>query len=369
MAGESRNLPVSIKDDTPFYPASDDVNPAGFLFDDTSTDTVDEDDVGAARMSSSRVLYANPTGATGTALFPAAAAAADAETNPTETRIAADTRGFNGTTWDRLRAGAVANVAAATGYLDALAVALYNATLPTITDTRYEALHLGSRGSLQTNLLSTNGTVGAVVNTGGAVSMSLDQLAGTAVTGGADVSADGYGVGVGANYQRILNFNYLFNGTTMDRLRGGFASDGQGATGLLWAHPTLFNNTTYDRMRGNIDGTALASAARTVATNSADLTNYNGNTVDVFIDVTAWTAGSITVTIQGKDVLSGKYYTILAGTAIGSATTQILRVGPGILSAANASAQYALPRTWRVSVAVGTADSITYSIGFSTTVA
>lgn len=126
-----------------------------------------------------------------------------------------------------------------------------------------------------------------------------------------------------------------------------------------------FNGATWDRERGNVDATLLASAARTAATQSADQTNYNGRGLHVVIDVTAWTAGSITVTIQGKDSVSGKYYTILASAALAAVGTTILRVYPGLTASANAAANDILPRTWRVSVAVGTADSITYSIGAS----
>lgn len=44
-------------DDSPFTPGSDTVFPMGALFDDVSTDTVDEGDIGAPRMSGSRLLY------------------------------------------------------------------------------------------------------------------------------------------------------------------------------------------------------------------------------------------------------------------------------------------------------------------------
>ena len=82
----------------------------------------------------------------------AAAAAADAFANPTSGGALAFLKGFNGTTWDRIRAGAVANVAAATGFLSALGVGIYNATPPTLTDTRYNALQLTVNGELITSL-------------------------------------------------------------------------------------------------------------------------------------------------------------------------------------------------------------------------
>lgn len=61
--------------------------------------------------------------------------------------------------------GDVNNVAAATGYLDAFAVARYNATLPTITDTRFNGLQVGSRGSLHAELWGSDAATAVNVGT------------------------------------------------------------------------------------------------------------------------------------------------------------------------------------------------------------
>ena len=84
------------------------------------------------------------------------------------------------------------------------------------------------------------------------------------------------------------------------------------------------------------------------------------------IDVTAISATpSVTFTIQGKDDLSGKYYTILASAAITGTGTTVLRVYPGLTAAANLTANDVLPGTWRLITTHGDADSITYSVGAS----
>jgi len=44
-------------DDTEFTPGIDEVSPAGYVFDDTAPDSIDEDDVGAGRMSANRNQY------------------------------------------------------------------------------------------------------------------------------------------------------------------------------------------------------------------------------------------------------------------------------------------------------------------------
>ena len=143
---------------------------------------------------------------------------------------------------------------------------------------------------------------------------------------------------------------------------GGGAVRGIGT--LSWGY--LFNGSTWDRERANTEETILASAARTATTNSADFTNFNARGGHFQINVTSITATpSITPTIQGKDPVSGTYYDILVGTAITTTGITILKVYPGILAIANGAASDILPRTYRVSVAHGDADSITYSVGAS----
>jgi hypothetical protein len=86
----------------------------------------------------------------------------------------------------------------------------------------------------------------------------------------------------------------------------------------------------------------------------------------VIIDVTAVTATpALTVRIQGKDPASGKYYDILVSTAIATAITTVLKVGPGLTAAANLVANDMIPAVWRVTVTHGDTDSATYSVGAS----
>lgn len=128
---------------------------------------------------------------------------------------------------------------------------------------------------------------------------------------------------------------------------------------------SLFNGTTWDRARNNTDVTVLASAARTATLNSGDLTNYDGRGLHVVVDVTAAGTGSITITIQGKDAVSGQYYTLLAGAAITTISTNVYKVYPGLTASANAVASDILPRTYRILITHNNANSITYSVGAS----
>lgn len=108
----------------------------------------------------------------------------------------------------------------------------------------------------------------------------------------------------------------------------------------------------------------LTSSARTATTNSADQTNPHYKRVHVIFDVTVVSGTpSLTAAVQGKDLTSGKYYTLVTGAAVTATGTQVLKVGPGFTVTANVSVADALPEVWRVTVTHGTSDSVTYSVG------
>lgn len=132
-------------------------------------------------------------------------------------------------------------------------------------------------------------------------------------------------------------------------------------------YPYLYNSVTttgsWDPMRGNIGFTALASASRTVSTNSSDFMNAGGVSLTVYVDMTVVGTGSITVSIQEKDPVSGVYTAMLTGAAITTNSHTIYRVGPGLTAAANAVANAFLPRTFRIAVVANNANAATFSIG------
>lgn len=112
--------------------------------------------------------------------------------------------------------------------------------------------------------------------------------------------------------------------------------------------------------------TLFASAARTTAQTGDDQYNLGYRGLHCVIDLTA-VAGSpsLTFTLQGKDRLSGKYYTLLASAALTGTGTTVLRLYPDLTASANVTVNDVLPECWRLNVAVGTADSVTYSVGVS----
>lgn len=126
-----------------------------------------------------------------------------------------------------------------------------------------------------------------------------------------------------------------------------------------------FNESNWDRQRGNTNLTIFASAARTSDPTPADKTNYNAKGLHVVLDCTVSGTGSITLTIQGKDSVSGSYYTLLAGAAVSSISTNVYKVYPNAPVTANVSAPDIIPRTFRVIVTHNNANTITYSVGAS----
>jgi hypothetical protein len=98
---------------------------------------------------------------------------------------------------------------------------------------------------------------------------------------------------------------------------------------------------------------------------SADQQNLGRRGLKLTVDITA-NAGAFTftVTIQGKDPLSGKYYTLLQSAALAANGTTILTVYPGVTPAANVAVSDVLPSTWRVSVTLATSNA-TATIGGS----
>lgn len=170
-----------------------------------------------------------------------------------------------------------------------------------------------------------------------------------------------------------LGFDYGYNGATWDRnMSLGDDADGVGTfprgRQLVNGRQYAYNGAGWDRVRNNLEGTLLASAARTVATSSATMTNHNATGVRITLDVTAASGtGGIQIRPEGYDIASGKWVPInVAPAAVTTVSTTVYVVYP------NASGGYPtqstpqpLPRTWRVTAAHVDGSSYTYSVGYS----
>lgn len=123
------------------------------------------------------------------------------------------------------------------------------------------------------------------------------------------------------------------------------------------------SNTLLENMGSK--GLATLSAASTQTTTTPDQDNFNSLGIKVVVDITAISGvgATLVVTLQGKDTVSGKVYTILASAGLTATGTTVLTVYPGGAVAANVSANDHLPRTWNVKYVIsGTTPSITGTI-------
>lgn len=107
----------------------------------------------------------------------------------------------------------------------------------------------------------------------------------------------------------------------------------------------------------------LAPSAARTADWQAPLSNVNARALHLIMDITAFTAGSVTVTVFGKDRASGKLYVILASAALAAVATTILKVGSGLTAAANLVANDLVPKDLVFDFNHADATSITYSAG------
>lgn len=99
---------------------------------------------------------------------------------------------------------------------------------------------------------------------------------------------------------------------------------------------------------------------------SADYVNAQNRGIVVVVNISAisGTSAALQVTIQGKDMASGNYYTLLQSASLTATGLTTLTVYPGIAAASNTAADASLPQNWRVSFSIsGTSPSVTGTIG------
>ena len=184
------------------------------------------------------------------------------------------------------------------------------------------------------------------------------------------------------------------NATTLAESTSGARITISGATFSGGADNALVSGITVDGveiMSGTeIFVTDLATTATNIAANITAFTstpNYNAVAVGAKIEIESvsggdalvvvatsvviattdadFNANDITFTLQGKDTLSGNYYTILASTAVNSVTTRILKVYPGLTVSANLVASDILPQTYRVTTTHVDDSPVTYSVAIN----
>lgn len=110
------------------------------------------------------------------------------------------------------------------------------------------------------------------------------------------------------------------------------------------------------------------SAVGAGTVNGPDQPNVAGKGINVYINITAitGTTPTLTVTVQGKDPASGQYFNILTSAALNATGFTRLIIYPGITVAANAADSDVLPDTFRITYTVGgTGPSVSATISGS----
>lgn len=166
----------------------------------------------------------------------------------------------------------------------------------------------------------------------------------------------------------------LFGNSSANTLRAlltatGFGTGGSGASTLMVAdaRASAANAGTYEPVFNNLNTSILASAARTTTQTSADQTNPNHRGIKIVLDVTVAGSGSITLTLNGKDLNSGKYYNILTGSAVSTISTNVYTVFPGAtaVGSGNVTVSDMISRLFQIVETANNANTMTYSVSYS----
>lgn len=210
----------------------------------------------------------------------------------------------------------------------------YNSTKPTLTN--------GQRGDTQVEIngATTVALYGKVTNPGD-TPILLDST------------------GNNVRTQIYSGATNLSNAITPSDALSNSTALGTVSMGLLWS------GANWQLSRNVNATTLLASAARTVTTNSSDQTNYNHRGFLLVVDISSIGTGSITPTIQVKDSISANYKTIwTAAAALIANGTYVYPVYPGSLGAASFTeiVNAIVGRTWRLAMTANNANSVTYSV-------
>ena len=114
-----------------------------------------------------------------------------------------------------------------------------------------------------------------------------------------------------------------------------------------------------------VSGSRAFSGVTTTQT-FTDIKNVGSRGIVVVLDMTVVGTGSVTVTINGKDPGSGKYYLLLSGAAVvGNTTTRYTVYPTGIAAVANVTAVDVIPEYVQIVVTANNANATTYTVGFT----
>lgn len=267
--------------------------------------TIAADDISGVQYQRTKIVWgtdgtatdvsaSNPLPVTGSLTvdseFPVAASLADGTSNPSTTKVGSHLMVFNGTTWDRARGDTT----------NGLAVDVTRVQGTVTVDSE-----LPSAAALADNTANpTVPGIGGFLHGYNGTTWDRIKAAKTSVSS----------ISTGAAHTSTVRYN----GTdfSVDNSASNVSDAGTGASSGASAS-LLFNGSTFDRARNNVEGTLLASVARTTTTNSAVQTNYNARGVVIYINVSSVASGeTLTPSLYFDDALSGSDFEVWTGDAI-----------------------------------------------------
>lgn len=166
----------------------------------------------------------------------------------------------DGTNMAAGRVGDVNNVAAATNYIDALSIGRYNATQPTLTDTRFSAFQLSSRGAIIVAPGADNFAIQAADGADVTQGAKADSVCGTA-TGTCTVVAIlkyiantvGGAIAAGTNYIGQVGLNPVTSGglswTTFEPAASDNHTNLKNGAGQVYHISATNNSATINYLR------------------------------------------------------------------------------------------------------------------------
>lgn len=162
----------------------------------------------------------------------------------------------------------------------------------------------------------------------------------------------------------VLPSGAVAGGSTVN----GIEVDVTQVQGDVSAQKKLYNGAAWEEAYNNHEIVALASAARTASTPSADLVNQNAKGAAILLDITAVSSGSITgLEVQAK--VGSAYVTIasVTGLTLSAIGQYVVLVFPETLDTAATISliKTIIPRNWRLKVNHADTNSITYAVTVS----
>lgn len=115
---------------------------------------------------------------------------------------------------------------------------------------------------------------------------------------------------------------------------------------------------------GGLDITVFASQSFATGTVTSPIIYTAGAALVVFINITNFGAGTLTVSVFGVDPVSGNSSLLLASAALGANALTMLQIAPGLPVTANASINALVPRQIKIQVVTATGPVVA-SIGAS----